>query len=117
MNREKIISSSTTGFGIKKNNPLYQSSANSRKIDKVDPIPSDMFSNTDSKMMKIKKKKVEGPISYNVKIVLHGNKGHPSMVGLTSIEFFDSKKNLIPVGKQNIVSPPPNQKIMNLFNG
>ena len=63
-------------------------------------------------MVRLGKKKLG---TNKVKDVLLRNRGHPSIIGLTGIEFYNTSGKLIPILLENIKSQSP--KLLRLFNG
>ena len=64
--------------------------------------------------MKLGKKKLG---KNKVAIILLKNRGHPSIIGLTSIEIFNSLGKYIQITMDNIKKPNNSLKAMKLFNG
>lgn len=64
-------------------------------------------------MMKLGKKKLG---TNKVQIILVRNRGHPSIIGLTGMEFLNMLGKPIPITMEN-VKTPNSIKVMKLFNG
>lgn len=63
-------------------------------------------------MVKLGKKKLG---TNKVQIILLRNRGHPSIIGLTGIEFYNTAGKVIPITIEN-VKVPNSIKVMKLFN-
>lgn len=78
----------------------------------MNSISSVSLGESGQKLIKIVKKK-NNPTT-NIKIKILSNNGHPSMVGLQSIQMFDSLGDLIKLTESNIKLP--NSKTFKLFS-
>ena len=71
-----------------------------------------------SKMIKIGSKRKDQDLGdHIVRFRIISNRGHPSMVGLTSLELFDGNGEAIRIKKENIKQPANSQRVLNLFDG
>jgi hypothetical protein len=66
-------------------------------------------SNTSVKLIKVGKRRQQTTIT--LKIL--SNRGHPSLVGLTSIQIYNTQAHLIPIHETHLRSPSP--KLLRLF--